>query len=85
MKKIEYVSAIDTQGGREMEGVVSPDYQVLIPKEIRKKTNLRSGHKLQVIVKNGVTTLIPDRPLKDLWGFLEGVDRAIPREEGERI
>ena len=67
-----------------MEVVVSPKYQVLIPGEIRKQIDLKSGQKLQIIVKNGIISLIPDRPLQDLRGFLKGMDRKISRAEEER-
>jgi len=68
-----------------MEVVVSPKYQVLIPKEIRKQVNLKSGQKLQIIVKNGIITLVPDRPLKELRGFLKGMDRTLSRDEEDRV
>lgn len=68
-----------------MEVVVSPKYQVLIPKKIRRQVNLRSGQKLQIIVKNGMITLVPDRPMKELRGFLKGMDRTIIRDDEERV
>ncbi len=68
-----------------MEVVVSPKYQVLIPKEIRRQVNLKSGQKLQIIVKNGIITLVPDQPMKELRGFLKGMDRTIIRDDEDRV
>jgi AbrB family looped-hinge helix DNA binding protein len=68
-----------------MEVVLSPKYQVLIPKEIRKQINLKSGQKLQIIVKDEVIRLIPDRDIKEFRGFLKGMDNKKIREEENRI
>jgi len=48
---------------------VSEKFQVVIPKEIRQEVPLVAGQVVQVIAKNGVITLIPDRPLSTLNGF----------------
>ena len=42
---------------------VSPKYQVVIPKAVRQQVPLHTGQKLAVVVKEGVITLVPDRPL----------------------
>ena len=68
-----------------MEVVVSPKYQVVIPKEVRKQINLKDRQKFQVIVKDGIISLIPDRDIKHLRGFLKGMDNKEIREEEERL
>jgi len=68
-----------------MEVVVSPKYQVVIPKEVRKQINLKDGQKFQVIVKDGIISLIPDRDIKCFRGFLKGMDNTGIREEEERL
>ena len=55
------------------QATISPKYQIVIPKEVREEVSLRSGQLVQVLVKNGVITLIPDRPLSSLRGFLKGM------------
>ncbi len=55
------------------QATISPKYQIVIPKEIRKEVPLVVGQVLQVIAKNGVITLIPDRPLSELRGFVRGI------------
>ena len=68
-----------------MEVIVSPKYQVVIPKEIRKQLELKSGQRLQIIVRGGTITLVPDHPLKELKGLFRGMQTAGLREEGERV
>lgn len=63
---------------------ISSRYQVLIPKEIRKEVPLVVGQVLQVIAKNGVITLIPDRPLSTLRGFAKGLRTGGFRDKQDR-
>jgi len=63
---------------------VSPKFQVVIPKEIRRKLGLLPGQKVQVIVYGDRIELIPVRPAKRMRGFLKGIDTRVPRE-GDRV
>ena len=63
---------------------VSPKFQVVIPKQIREKLRLLPGQKIQAILYNNRIELIPVRPIKDMRGFLKGIDPTIERE-GDRI
>ena len=60
---------------------VSPKYQVVIPKIIREALGLRPGQKMQVIEYEGRIELIPDRDIRELRGFLKGIDTTFKREE----
>jgi AbrB family looped-hinge helix DNA binding protein len=60
---------------------VSPKFQVVIPKEIRKKLGLLPGQKIQIVVYGDRLELIPVRPVKRMRGFLKGIDTRVPREE----
>jgi AbrB family looped-hinge helix DNA binding protein len=60
---------------------VSPKYQVVIPKTVRKALNLRPGQKMQVVEYNGRIEFIPERDLKELRGFLKGINTEFKREE----
>ncbi len=64
---------------------VSSKYQIVIPQEARKLLNIQKGQKLQVIVENGVLTLIPEQPLAKMRGFLRGMDTTLERDEDERL
>jgi AbrB family looped-hinge helix DNA binding protein len=60
---------------------VSPKYQVVIPKQVRKTLKLSPGQKIQVVVYEDRMELIPVRPLKKMRGFLKGIDTDVPRGE----
>ncbi len=62
--------------------VVSSKYQIVIPKEVRKKFDLEKGQILQVVVRNGVIMLVPDRPLAELRGFVKGMESSGLRDKG---
>jgi len=65
--------------------VVSSKYQIVIPKEVRQKLDLEKGQILQVVARNGVITLVPDRPLAELRGFVKGVDDSELRDKEDRL
>jgi AbrB family looped-hinge helix DNA binding protein len=62
---------------------VSPKFQVVIPKEIRKKLNLKPGQKLQVIQLGNRIEYIILKDVKESRGFLKGMNTYIDRE-GDR-
>jgi AbrB family looped-hinge helix DNA binding protein len=73
-------NAID--GGLDMHTVtVSPKYQVVIPKPVREALRLRPGQKMQVVEYDGRIELIPERDIKELRGFLKGINTDFEREE----
>ncbi len=61
--------------------IVSPKYQVVIPKNIRSSMKLRPGQKLKVIEYDGRIELIPARDISELKGFVRGIDTDFEREE----
>jgi len=69
-------------GGFAMQTVtVSPKFQVVIPKSIRETLHIRPGQKMQVIEYEGRVELIPERDIKELRGFLKGINTEFEREE----
>jgi AbrB family looped-hinge helix DNA binding protein len=62
---------------------VSSKYQVVIPKDVR--AGIPPGQKFQVIVKGGVITLIPDKPIAAMRGFLRGMPTDGVREKKDRL
>jgi len=60
---------------------VSPKYQVVIPKTVRESLNLRPGQKMQVVEYAGRIELIPERDIKELRGFLKGINTEFRREK----
>lgn len=63
--------------------VLSPKYQVVIPKEVREKLNLKPGQKLQIINVGNRIEFVPIQDIKQARGFLKGIDTNIDRE-GDR-
>ena len=68
-----------------MEIVLSPKYQVVIPKKIRKELKLKSGQRLQIVVRGGIINLVPDYSLEELRGRFKGMRTEGLREDGERV
>lgn len=63
---------------------VSPKFQVVIPKSVRETLHLRPGQKMQIVEYEGRIELIPEKEIKELRGFLKGVNTSFKRE-GERV
>ena len=62
---------------------VSLKFQIVIPKEIRQKLDIRPGQKLQVFQSGSRIEYIIVKDIKDSRGFLKGIDAHIQRE-GDR-
>jgi AbrB family looped-hinge helix DNA binding protein len=60
---------------------VSPKYQIVIPKTVREALHLRPGQKMQVIEYAGRVELIPERDIKELRGYLKGINTEFTREK----
>jgi AbrB family looped-hinge helix DNA binding protein len=63
---------------------VSPKFQVVIPKEMREALKLTPGQKVQALLYENRIELIPVRPVKQMRGFLKGIDTTIVREGDRR-
>ena len=59
---------------------VSPIYQVVIPKAVRESMGIFSGQKIQVLTYGNRIELIPIQPMKELRGFLKGINTIVSRE-----
>jgi AbrB family looped-hinge helix DNA binding protein len=59
---------------------VSPKYQVVIPKRVRRALGIRPGQKVQVIPYEGRIELIPVRPIRQARGSLPGIDTSVQRD-----
>lgn len=59
---------------------ISPKFQVVIPKSIREAMKLEPGQKVQALAYAGRIELIPVRPMREMRGFLRGIDTDVPRE-----
>ncbi len=62
---------------------ISPKFQIVIPKSIRELLHLMPGQKVQLLAYENRVEIIPERDIKDMRGFLKGIDTAFERE-GDR-
>jgi AbrB family looped-hinge helix DNA binding protein len=72
-------------GGIDKETVVetvtiSPKFQIVIPKRIRERLGLHPGQKIEAIQYGDRVELVPAKPLKQMRGFLRGIETDVPRE-----
>ena len=59
---------------------LSPEFQVVIPKAIREALHLTAGEEFRVLQYADRVELIPVRPIREMRGFLRGMDTTIERE-----
>jgi len=59
---------------------VSTKFQIVIPEEVRNKMKIRPGERIQVFYFENRIELIPIRPIKEMRGFLKGINTKIDRE-----
>jgi AbrB family looped-hinge helix DNA binding protein len=64
--------------------IISPKFQVVIPKAIRRDIGLQSGQVVQIIAKGGVITMVPDQPVGRMRGYLKGMPTSALREKKDR-
>ncbi|HEV2178272.1 MAG TPA: AbrB/MazE/SpoVT family DNA-binding domain-containing protein [Terriglobia bacterium] len=62
---------------------VSPKFQVVIPRKIRESLGIRPGQKIQVIEYENRLEFIPLKRMRQMRGFVKGIDTAVERE-GDR-
>ena len=81
--RIDHVLVLrdNIDGGSGMQTVtVSPKYQVVIPKKVRQALHIHPGQKMQVVEYDGRIELIPERDIRELRGFLKGINTEFQRE-----
>jgi AbrB family looped-hinge helix DNA binding protein len=59
---------------------VSPKFQVVIPLEVRRALGIRPGEQLQVFSYGDRIELVPVRPIREMRGFLKGLDTTVERD-----
>jgi AbrB family looped-hinge helix DNA binding protein len=64
---------------------ISSKYQVVIPKKIRERYNLKPGYKAVFIPFEGTLRLVFSPPVEQARGIFQGIDTTVDREEEDRI
>jgi AbrB family looped-hinge helix DNA binding protein len=65
--------------------VISPKFQIVIPKEIRDRAGLAVGQRVQFITRGALITLVPERPIADLRGVAKGMSTDGLRDKTDRL
>jgi AbrB family looped-hinge helix DNA binding protein len=64
---------------------VSSKYRIVIPKEIRDQLEIHPGQEIELIVKGGLITLVPVKPIAAMRGFVRGIRMTGFREKMDRF
>ena len=60
---------------------VSPKFQVVIPRDVRKALGISAGQKVQVVALGDRIEFIPVKPPRALRGFVRGIETSVRREK----
>lgn len=64
-----------------MKAIISPKYQVVIPRELRTSLQLKPGEKVEFLRYENRIEMIPVRDIKKMRGYLKGIDTTVEREK----
>ena len=64
---------------------ISSKKQMVIPRVIREKWNIKPGQKVRLIVYGNALEVVPVRDIREARGFLKGMSSDIEREEEDRV
>jgi AbrB family looped-hinge helix DNA binding protein len=64
---------------------ISSKFQMVIPRAIREKWNIKPGQKVRWIVYGNHLEVVPVRDIREARGFLKGMGSDIEREEDDRV
>ena len=60
---------------------ISSRFQIVIPKDVRERLDLKPGQQVDAIPFRGRIELIPVEPVESMRGALRGINTAVPRED----
>jgi AbrB family looped-hinge helix DNA binding protein len=64
---------------------LSSKFQIVIPRDVREKLNLKAGEQIVMVEKAGIIHLVPQKPIKQMRGFVKGGDTRDIRDEEDRF
>ncbi|HXJ91609.1 MAG TPA: AbrB/MazE/SpoVT family DNA-binding domain-containing protein [Terriglobia bacterium] len=59
---------------------VSSKFQIVIPRRVRESLGIRPGQRVQVLLYDGRMEFIPLRSIKQMRGFVKGIDTTVERD-----
>ena len=60
--------------------VLSPEFQIVIPKDVRKALNLVAGQRLEARAVGDHVELVPELPISAIRGMCPGLDTRVPND-----
>lgn len=60
---------------------VSPKFQIVIPRMVREALGIKPGQKVQVLQYQNRIEFIPLKRMKEMRGFLKGINTTVEREK----
>ncbi len=60
---------------------LSPKFQIVIPKDVRKALRLVAGQRLEARVVGDHVELVPEWPLSSIRGMCRGISTDVPNDE----
>lgn len=64
-----------------MQVTISPKFQVVIPRDIRRRLNLHPGQRVHVMARGDSVVFVPVVPIEELRGLLHGIDTNVEPED----
>ena len=64
---------------------ISSKFQVVIPRKIRDQFGLKPGQKVAFIPYRRSLRVVIVPPIEEAYGFLEGIDTNVDRDEEDRL
>jgi AbrB family looped-hinge helix DNA binding protein len=64
---------------------ISSKYQVVIPREIRERFDLKPGQKVVFIPYRKSLRVVIVPQIEEAYGFLEGIETEVERDEEDRV
>jgi AbrB family looped-hinge helix DNA binding protein len=64
---------------------ISSKYQVVIPREIRERFDLKPGQKVVFIPYRKSLRVVIVPPIEEAYGFLAGIETDVERDEEDRL
>jgi AbrB family looped-hinge helix DNA binding protein len=64
---------------------LSPKFQIVIPKDVRKALKLVAGQRMEARVVGDHVELIPILPMSSIRGMCPGIDTEVPNDPEDKL
>lgn len=63
---------------------LSPKFQIVIPRDIRRALSLMPGQRLEASLNGDRIELVPIRPMSTMRGLFRGIDTSVENDDAEQ-